>query len=329
LAEMARLRHLGQVIVLSIIVLSLPSTLDCKLGDAPPLSRQAARARHARSGRARPRAGLTAPNPDPNGLGDDTKGALAPQTPSPAGRPPPRSLPICGRRALGPGCPRADHDHHPLSPRCKPRHHLAARCCAAAAVVHPPLTRRPRPPAPHWVLARDARAREHAPADYLPHEHPAQRLPRDRRPRAPRVTAAERTAAASTPRNGCREDGGREHPFAHSTNLLGPCPQPTCSDSAHAPHRPVPTHPARTLPTYPTAQNHIPPLLGSCPPKNTIPPSTPPTPARILSTYTTAKNPTPARILSTYPTAKNHIPLPRSRGLSSVSHCQETRPFHC
>ena len=52
-----------------------------------------------------------------------------------------------------------------------------------------------------------------------------------------------------------------------------------------------PTHPARILSTYTTAKN--------------------PTPARILSTYTTAKNPTPARILPMYTTAKNHTPLPR------------------
>ena len=80
--------------------------------------------------------------------------------------------------------------------------------------------------------------------------------------RAHRATAAEGTAAASTPRNGCREDGGREHPLAHSTNLLGPGPQPpTCSDPAHAPHRPVP-HPPCSDPAhvphcqepYPTAQ---------------------------------------------------------------------------
>ena len=110
----------------------------------------------------------------------------------------------------------------------------------------------------------------------VPRHQPAQRLQRGRRPRAP-------------PRNGCREDGGREQPcataaertaaastpLAHSMNLLGHTPPPStppnplglCPYSMHltaqparnlpifyAPHRQVPHRPARILPTYTTAK---------------------------------------------------------------------------
>jgi hypothetical protein len=64
-------------------------------------------------------------------------------------------------------------------------------------------------------------------------------------------------------------------------------------------------------------QNPPPPLMHPCS-----------DPAHKKTKRNTAKHPThAARILSTYPTANNHTPLPRSHGLSSVSHCQETRPF--
>jgi hypothetical protein len=203
----------------------------------------------------------------------------APQTPSPGRAPAAQILANLRRRALGPGCPRADRDHHPLSPRYKPRHHFAARLCAAAAAVHPPPARPPRPPAPPWVLARGVRAREHPPADYPPREHPAQRLPRGRRPRAsPRATAAERTAAASTPRNGCREDGGREHPLAHSTNLLGPT---TTNLLGLCPCTPPPSTPPTLLgpcPRTPLPRTISHPCSDPAHPKSTTPPSTPPTP---------------------------------------------------
>ena len=101
-----------------------------------PLARPAARARHARSVRAR---GLTAPNPDPNVVRTIPEGAQALQTPTLAGCPADQILANLRRRALGPGRPRADHDHHRLSPRCDPRHLLAARRQKIAANCYPSM----------------------------------------------------------------------------------------------------------------------------------------------------------------------------------------------
>jgi hypothetical protein len=205
---------------------------------------------------------LTAPNLDPNGVGDDTgsAGVLTAQalrTPSPVGRPPPRSSRICGGEPWARAALVLATTITGLVPAASRAILLPARRCAAAAAAHPPLTRPRRPPAPPWVLAcahHGARACKHPRSHQLPtYEYPAQRLPRGRQPRASRATAAERTAAASTP------------------------PPPS---AFYEPARTLPTHttalhtiqPARTLPILYaphflcTPQPSTPPTrLGSCP----------------------------------------------------------------
>ena len=126
-----------------IIINSAPRALRGRShgpGDAPsPGSAGRARATCEICARTRPRAGLTAPNPDPNGVRTIPEGAQALQNPSLAGCPADQILANLRRRALGPGRPRADRDHHRLSPRCDPRHLLAARRQKIAANCYPSM----------------------------------------------------------------------------------------------------------------------------------------------------------------------------------------------
>ncbi len=201
----------------------------------------------------------------------------------------------------------------PASPRRKLRH-PTPRSPLRRRLCRPPAAHPPSPPSRPTMGARlrartaaPARASTHADTSHLPtstlrkgcrevggREHPAQRLPRGRRPRAP--------------------------PLAHSTNLLGPCPHTPLPCTPPNPLGPCPssmTTPSRgtrpKYPQYPTTP------LGTCPPPS-IPLLRTPSPAQNLPTHPTAKHTTHhARILSTYTAAKNHTPLPRAADFSGWS----------